>query len=188
MEVEFNSPSKNKTLNLKPIFVDTTQEDFIESEENREKYSQILQNKESNFYVYSRTLTPEKVEEDFKELIGHKNIRKLTSVVDWDHTSGQEIKCKVDDKKQVNVFLMRTFSPKNNETYLGTMHECFSDFSKNEYPLIVIESENYGGYLKNTNYFQKYVQRMMNIQNLASLRFTNDIEQMYKEDFSKYSE
>jgi hypothetical protein len=68
--------------------------------------------------------------------------------VEWNITldeSGSYFKCKVDDEKKVNVILQNTFHL-GLAKFIGTVLECTKLFYSNNYPVIVIETLNGGGY------------------------------------------
>ena len=85
----------------------------------------------------------------------HKGIKKVVlkdnkkEEIEWNITifndKDQYIKCRVDEKNKVNVVLQTTFSV---DYILGIAKiiECAKLFHTNEYPIIIIESKNGGGF------------------------------------------
>ena len=67
--------------------------------------------------------------------------------IDWDiyyQENKNFIKCRVDNKKEVNVFVQNTFSLKY-EIAAGKIFQCAELFHLNNYPIILIEDKNSGG-------------------------------------------
>ena len=82
--------------------------------------------------------------------INNKKFRKTDEAVEWDYsTAGMaQIKCKIDDDNKVNVLYQNSFSPNEfvYKSFEGVMLKCLNEFYSNDYPIIIIESNNKGGY------------------------------------------
>ena len=95
----------------------------------------------------------DKVRENFLVEKGLK--KKLKSFaeekdkIDWDIKLDEDynhtFRCRVDKKNEVNVILQNTFSM-DLKKYTGSILECMDLFYSNNYPIIVIETMNGGGY------------------------------------------
>ena len=89
--------------------------------------------------------TFQEIQRDFEIKMGLINGLKDNNDI-WDLAQLEgKIKCKVDDKNQVNVFYQNSFSPQLFDNYEDVMLKCFDKFYKNKYPIIIIESKNGGG-------------------------------------------
>ena len=96
-----------------------------------------------------------------------QSINNENNVVNWDINIDNKIKCKVDNRNQVNVIYQNSFSP-NNADPIGIINNisyCHGNFSNNDYPLIVIESLNGGGYAQLSKLMQQLVQDLMKPKN-----------------------
>ena len=85
-------------------------------------------------------------------LNNNENIEQTTQTnTDWDPTlsqieEGNVFKCKVDHLNKVNVIYQNSFYFKDIHLVVGKMLKCVSSFFNNDYPVIIIESKNGGGY------------------------------------------
>ena len=73
----------------------------------------------------------------------------------WDFNHENSIKFKVDKENKVNIIYQNSFSFSNINKTISFFGKIMEEMSKNEYPIIIIESLNKGG---NTNFsliFQK---------------------------------
>lgn len=55
-------------------------------------------------------------------------------------------KCRIDNKNQVKVLVQNTFYL-NTDEVIPLAFDCTRLFYSNNYPLILIESNNHGGYI-----------------------------------------
>ena len=79
-----------------------------------------------------------------KEKLKVKNENKIK----WDVIYEEDrdyMKCRVDDENKVNVFVQNTFNMDNN-IVPGKIFKCAELFHSNNYPIIIIEDRNGGGY------------------------------------------
>ena len=78
----------------------------------------------------------------------NKNFRvKEKKEIQWDIYYKEDdyyLKCRVDNKNQVNVFVQNTFNL-NYEYAAGKIFQCSELFHSNNYPIIIIEENNGGG-------------------------------------------
>ena len=79
--------------------------------------------------------------------------------IEWDFETKEEkgIKCRVDNVNQVNVFLQQSFHLNFTKT-LGIIIECINLFYSNNYPIIGIENQNYGGDVVLAQIFHQFLQ------------------------------
>ena len=93
------------------------------------------------------------------------------NLVTWDINIDNHIKCKVDHDKKVNVIYQNSFKPDNSDPLgiIKNISYCHGNFSSNDYPLIVIESLNGGGYAQLSKLMQQLVQDLMKPKNYFSI-------------------
>ena len=76
----------------------------------------------------------------------------------WDIKNSNEIiKCKVDDKNNLNVMHVSGFYPIDIDDFDTTMDECFTRFYSNNYKLVVIYAHNFGGRAESCVPFVQYL-------------------------------
>ena len=76
------------------------------------------------------------------------SINNEETKIEWDIYYNENkyfIKCRVDQENEVNVFVQNTFNLDYGNA-VGNIFKCAELFHSNNYPLIIIESENGGGY------------------------------------------
>ena len=107
-----------------------------------------------------------------ENLISEKNENNL----EWDINIDNHIKCKVDHKNEVNVIFQNSFSPNNSnpEGIINNISYCHGNFTNNDYPVIVIESLNGGGYAQLSKLMQQMVQDLMQPKNYFSVIHNNN--------------
>ena len=95
----------------------------------------------------------DEIKEHFLKEKGLKNnLKSFTNEndkIEWNITLDEDydyyFKCRVDNINKVNVILQNNFHM-DERKYLGAILECIDLFYSNEYPIIVIETMNSGGY------------------------------------------
>ena len=110
-----------------------------------------------------------------ENLLSEKNENNLV----WDINIDNHIKCKVDHKNEVNVIFQDSFSP-NNADRIGIINNisyCHGNFTNNDYPVIVIESLNAGGFAQLSKLMQQMVQDLMQPKNYFSVIHNNNTKQ-----------
>jgi len=97
--------------------------------------------------------------------------------MNWDfYTDDKRLKCIVDDLNKVNVIFQNTFLVSNIEQDKQILDNCFSTFDNNDYPIIVIESKNAGGYVGLADYFISYINLYKTSSIYSSLRYNENIK------------
>jgi hypothetical protein len=97
---------------------------------------------------------------------------KIIWLVDLDN-----FKCRVDDKNKVNVYFQNSFAIKIVDI-IDPLLECQFNFLNKEYPIVVIEDLNGGGYVYLSMIFSEIVQNLYNNQLKCSIKignYTNEI-------------
>ena len=111
-------------------------DEFVKEEEEK-------QNKENNI----NNMNLFELMEKYKIKKGKiKEKKKLLSAIQWDYRTPEEdgIRCKVDDEKKINVIVQENFDLEFSSA-IDVMKKCLSEFYKNDYRIIIIESLNHGG-------------------------------------------
>ena len=88
----------------------------------------------------------ESIKKEFKHQndSNYKKRRKLNDI-DWDYSNkGGDIKCKIDHENKKNVLYQSSFN--GYYDYKDIMEKCVEEFYSNEYEIIVIYSQNTGGF------------------------------------------
>jgi len=120
----------------------------------------------------------------------HKGIKKVIlkedkkEKIEWNITIFNEdddfIKCRVDEKNEVNVVIQTTFMV---DYYLGIAKiiECAKLFHTNEYPIIIIESKNGGGFIQINMVMHQLFQMRTVDRSYFSYRMSNTSKKFFKD-------
>ena len=132
------------------------------------KYIGFLNNNEinelKNFGINNYEVNPTYNNELFNS-ISEQN------AINWDINIDNHIKCKVDNINHVNVIYQNSFKT-NSPDHIGIVNNfsyCHGNFSNNDYPLIVIENLNGGGFAQLSKLMQQLVQDLMRPKNYFSI-------------------
>ena len=106
------------------------------------------------------------------------------NAIDWDINIDNKIKCKVDHINEVNVIYQNSFSPDNSDPIgiINKISYCHGNFSNNDYPLIVIESLNGGGFAQLSKLMQQLVQDLMLPKNYFSVIHNDNTKQFLRDN------
>ena len=74
-------------------------------------------------------------------------IRKLETVINWDYQYGDDLKCIFDKENNLNIYYIASFWADNMIKYKETLINCYKLFDKNNYPIVVVNDLNNGGYI-----------------------------------------
>lgn len=95
----------------------------------------------------------------------------------WDFSIDDgKLKCIVDDLNRVNVIFQNTFLPSSIELAKQFLDNCFSSFDNNDYPIIIIEALNAGGYVDLADYFISYINLYKTSSIYSSLRYNENVK------------
>ncbi len=86
------------------------------------------------------------------------------------------IKCRVDEENKVNVYYQNSFMINIDYDSMFIFEElvlCQYNFLNNDYPIVVIQDANSGGYFFFSMFFQEVVQNLFNNQNKCSIKIGN---------------
>ena len=132
------------------------------------------------------------VENKFYKIKNNINNIKDSSDLDWQFstTDPEGIKCRVDEKNKVNVFKQTTFYflDKEYDQALEVIDNCTEAFYKNDYPIIGIESNNGGGIIEVSLYFQQFLQAKILQRTYFSTKVTDLIKKELESDMADFIE
>ena len=145
-------------------------------------FLKVFQNKKSPFdmphydivrdnYLISKGLKQRKIllkEEKIKWDVYYENV---------DDGSMKYLKCRFDEKNKVNVLVQNSFNL-NIENAYSKVLECFEIFYSNEYPIIIIENSNPGGYFELSVFMHQIMQLRLTDRSYESHRIS-DISKNY---------
>ena len=138
---------------------------------------------------YSRFLTSlHKVKNKFHHFnrIDKSELKEINEEpkVNWDIFYEEDdfyIKCRVDEEKEVNVFVQNSFDLKY-ENSAGQIFNCAELFHSNNYPIIIIENKNEGGDPKLAYLMIQLFQMREVERSYGAIRY---IENLHNFDFNK---
>ena len=145
-------------------------------------FLKVFQNKKSPFdmphydivrdnYLISKGLKQRKIllkEEKIKWDVYYENV---------DDGSMKYLKCRFDEKNKVNVLVQNSFNLNIKNAYSKVL-ECFEIFYSNEYPIIIIENSNPGGYFELSVFMHQIMQLRLTDRSYESHRIS-DISKNY---------
>ena len=102
----------------------------------------------------SKNIINEKVEKDEKNKLNAKS----WDIEFKDKDSEIKFKCRIDKTNQFNVFVQTDLDFENEDGAYEFMFNCAELFTKNDYPIIVIQSRNTGGSGKHAVYLVELLQ------------------------------
>ena len=114
---------------------------------------------------------------NFKESKQQKFNKIINAKVDWNQDlshieKNKVIKCKVDNIKKVNVIFQNSFNFNNYNDAIGKIIKCVELFFSNDYPIIIIESNNGGGLVLLYSIFLQILQPRIEFRDYRSYRVT----------------
>ena len=132
--------------------------------------------------------------DELKNIFLHKNIlnqelKNEEKKINWDveYSENKEyIKCRVDNENQVNVLAQNTFYL-DFQISAGKIMYCAKLFHSNNYPIILIEDRNIGGY-PNLAYLMIQLFQMREVERTYSAMKYNEINKKYLNIEKSYGE
>ena len=107
----------------------------------------------------------------------YKKNSKILKEIKWDKIFENGIlKCKVDSINNVNVIFQSTFMVNDLQASFLFLGECFDLFDDNNYPIVVIESNNNGGLIVLADYFKSFLNLNIPNVNYMSLRYNDNVK------------
>ena len=104
---------------------------------------------------------------------------------DFSHTekkngNNMEIKCTIDQTNMVNVIYQNSFAFSDIEGVIGKMLKCIKSFYNNDYPIIIIESNNRGGKVILYTTLLQFLQPLIEFKDYRSYRITPISKEYFK--------
>ena len=97
--------------------------------------------------------------------------------MEWDLTlENGKLKCLVDYENKVNVIYQNTFHVSDLKEGAKFFDDCFTNFDNNNYPIIIIENYNSGGYGSLADYLISYINLNKTTTIYSSYRYNEQIE------------
>ena len=106
--------------------------------------------------------------------------------IQWDKSVEDEgglLRCRIDSDNEVNVIYQNSFHI-NIDKAVTFFDECFSSFDENNYPLIIIENYNPGGYVHLADNLFNYVNLNSPSPFPTAFRYNNDVKENISEFYS----
>ena len=113
---------------------------------------------------------------------------------DWNYTTPDDFfKCRVDKENELNVYFIRSFSPKGYNTFskfIETIENCAKLFDKDEnnFKTILITSMNGGGLVALSEFLLQMISPYTSINIYSSIRATSSIKSNYRDLFNEINE
>ena len=114
------------------------------------------------------------------------------TIIDWDSNLSHierydHFKCRIDHINKVNVIYQNSFAFKYYMETIGKILKCAKAFLSNKYPIIIIESNNGGGYVRVLSVLLQAIQPRIEYRDYSALRVTSLSKYQYlnKYDFNK---
>ena len=99
------------------------------------------------------------------------------------YTKDFELKCREDKENQVNIYLVRSFLPKNVDDFIDVVEKCSELFDNNNYKTIVIHNNNGGGAIMLSEFLLGMVSPYTSINQYTRIRATETIKKNYRDVF-----
>ena len=131
---------------------------YDKNESNNEEFNNFYNKKMFNPKVIDQSILD--IKHEFYEM--KQNLKEKTeSAIQWNYsTPDEKIRCRVDEKNGLNVFIQNTFyyTGDDYQKAMNFVENCTELFYSNDYPIVGIESYNGGGTCKLSYYFQELLQ------------------------------
>ena len=134
----------------------------------REFYKQIKGKYVKDFNIEEeiakKKSTKRKTNRRHNNIKDKSKIRNLETIIYWNHEAEQIFKCYYDETNKLNIYYISSFMPEDKEEYKKTIIECVKLFDQNEFPIVVINDLNNGGYVSLSQFFMGVLSPLMPIQ------------------------
>ena len=161
---------------------DYNKADFIEDaklfvNKIKEKYN-INQNLNKKFVFNDFFIS--RSQKIYNKIYKNKNLEKdkrktnlLDSDIQWDYKYGNNIACRVDNNKKINIYVLTNFGDDDSFGYSDTVEDCAFLFDKNNYPIVVVNVFNVGGLLYNSQFLIELLSANTELHIYGTFRKTN---------------
>lgn len=151
--------TKEKKTSLKIVFYDNKEITvnykilYIKDEANLSEFFEIPPT-EDGVHTISHNIRFMRPKVTFSSVLNKDKLKK--TIWDSEYDNGK-IKCLVDKNNEVNVIFQSSFKINNEVKGKQFLDNCFQSFDKNNYPIVVIQYMNGGGYVDLADYFISYI-------------------------------
>ena len=152
-------------------------------------FYQNLKNKKSKKFFNIKEEIKKRRNKKREEKKLNKNKTKLRelSSISWSYSDeGEEIfKCQIEEEQEINYYYVSSFAPQDRQRFIETIEKCVKLFDENNYPIVVINELNSGGYTYLSQLFMGILSPLMPINLFKGrLRMTEAINE--KEEIIEY--
>lgn len=112
-----------------------------------------------------------------KKLFGNLKQNFLNSEIkEWDYIFNNIFFCRTDYEKEVNIYLVTSYSFGEQPEFIEAINNCTELFDNNTYPIILFHYFNGGGNLTITQYLLELISPKITINLYSAMRYTNIIK------------
>ena len=132
----------------------------------------IKKKKEANITEVYRDIITFGSKRLFEKINSNEKTKKssFAESMNWDYRYSDEIACKVDEDKRINIYAILSFGTSISSGYIDTVSECTRLFDGNIYPIMVVNILNGGGLLDNSQYLIETVSPRTTVNIYAAFR------------------
>lgn len=169
LKVEFDS---NDELSTKFYIATDSEEDIFEENglRNLNARNKLFNNKNTTYKNNNKNKLKKK--------------RRLNNIY-WTYKSDDEnLKCYTDTVKEINLYYLSSFQSEDKNNFYSTLQNCITLFDGNQYPIVVINDLNNGGYVSLSQFFLGIISPLVSIDLFKgrlriteSFKDTKDIEE-----------
>jgi hypothetical protein len=164
--------SKEEKTNLKIIFEDNKEITvnykilYIDNEAKLSEFFEIPPT-EAHIHNISHSIQFMRPKETFSSVLLKDKLKE--TIWEFEYDNGK-LKCQVDKDNEVNAIYQNSFLVTDLNKGKEFLDNCFESFDKNNYPIVVIQSMNGGGYVNLADHFISYINLNKTIPLYLSLR------------------
>ena len=132
----------------------------------------IRKKKEANATEIFRDILTFGSERLYEKIYGNEKNTKssFAESMNWDYKYSDEIACKADDEKRINIYAILSFGSFSFSGYINTITQCTKLFDGNIYPIMVVSIMNGGGLIDNSHYLIETVSPRTTVNIYAAFR------------------
>ena len=108
--------------------------------------------------------TKRKMNKRHNHIKDKSKLRNLETIILWNYEAEEIFKCYQDETNKLNIYYISSFLPEDIEEYKKTIIQCVKLFDENDYPIVVINDLNNGGYVSLSQFFMGLLSPLMPIQ------------------------
>ena len=86
-----------------------------------------------------------------------RNFQKLNKLNSeffyWNYEYDDILKCHIDNENKLNTYYINSFEAKNIDIFIETLENCYKLFDNNDFPIMIINDFNNGGYISLSQLF-----------------------------------